>query len=185
MFRILDILINYKFTKKSVIVSFGGGVVGDVSALASSLYLRGMIYFCIPTTMTSMIDSSIGGKTGINYKGVINSIGNYHHPKSVFILEDVINELPEREYFAGFAEIIKCGLIENNKILSFLNTNSQKLQKRKIKEIFKICELTLKTKINFFSKDIYEKNIRLFLNFGHTFAHAIEMAIENNIKRIS
>ena len=183
LFRILDILINYKFTKKSVIVSFGGGVVGDVSALASSLYLRGMIYFCIPTTMTSMIDSSIGGKTGINYKGVINSIGNYHHPKSVFILEDVINEIPEREYFAGFAEIIKCGLIENNKILSFLNTNSQKLQKRKIKEIFKICELTLKTKINFFSKDIYEKNIRLFLNFGHTFAHAIEMAIENSIKK--
>ena len=119
MFRILDILINYKFTKKSVIVSFGGGVVGDVSALASSLYLRGMIYFCIPTTMTSMIDSSIGGKTGINYKGVINSIGNYHHPKSVFILEDVINEIPEREYFAGFAEIIKCGLIEIIKFYLF------------------------------------------------------------------
>ena len=183
LFRILDLLIKFKFTKRSVIVSFGGGVVGDVAALASSLYLRGLIYFCIPTTMTSIVDSSIGGKTAINYKGVINAVGNYFHPKSVFILEKVIEEIPSREYYSGFAEIIKCGLIENNKILTFLTKNKKKLIKRDIKEIFKICELTLKTKINFFTRDIYEKGSRLNLNFGHTFAHAIEMAIENNIKK--
>ena len=97
LFRILDLLIKFKFTKRSVIV-FGGGVVGDV-ALASSLYLRGLIYFCIPTTMTSIVDSSIGGKTAINYKGVINAVGNYFHPKSVFILEKVIEEIPSREYY--------------------------------------------------------------------------------------
>ena len=127
LFSILDLLIKNKFTKKSIIISFGGGVVGDVAALASSLYLRGLIYFCIPTTITSIVDSSIGGKTAINYKGVINSIGNYYHPKAVFILEDVINEIPDREYFSGFAEIIKCGLIENNKIFSFLKRNKKTL----------------------------------------------------------
>ncbi len=183
LFRILDLLIKFKFSKRSVIVSFGGGVVGDVTALASSLYLRGLIYFCIPTTITSMIDSSVGGKTAINYKGVINAVGNYYHPKTVFILEDVISSIPEREFFSGFAEIIKCGLIENNEILSFLKKYKKKLKKRSIKEIFKICELTLRTKINFFTRDVHEKSSRLFLNFGHTFAHAIEMAIENNMKR--
>tara|TARA_A100000164_G_scaffold378155_1_gene419036 strand:+ start:917 stop:2038 length:1122 start_codon:yes stop_codon:yes gene_type:complete len=183
LFRILDLLIKFKFTKRSIIVSFGGGVVGDVAALASSLYLRGLIYFCIPTTITSIIDSSIGGKTAINYKGVINAVGSYYHPKTVFILEDVIIEIPDREYFSGFAEIIKCGLIENNKILSFLMQYKKELKKRSIKEIFKVCELTLKTKINFFTGDVYEKSSRLFLNFGHTFAHSIEMAIENNMKK--
>ncbi len=183
LFKILDILLKNKFTKKSIIISFGGGVVGDVTALASSLYLRGLIYFCIPTTMTAIVDSSIGGKTAINYKGVINSIGNYYHPNTVFILEETVKEIPDREYFAGFAEIIKCGLIGKNKILTFLEEERSGLINRKIEKVFKICLMTLDTKIKFFSGDIYEKNLRLMLNFGHTFAHAIEMAIENNLKK--
>ena len=183
LFKILDVLLKNKFTKKSIIISFGGGVVGDVTALASSLYLRGLIYFCIPTTMTAIIDSSIGGKTAINYKGVINSIGNYYLPDAVFILENTIEEIPEREYFAGFAEIIKCGLISNNKILTYLKKEKDNLITRKIDVVFKICSMTLSTKIKFFSKDVYEKNTRLMLNFGHTFAHAIEMTIENNLKK--
>ena len=129
LFKILDTLIKNKFTKKSIIISFGGGVVGDVTALASSLYLRGLIYFCIPTTMTAIVDSSIGGKTAINYKGVINSIGNYYHPDAVFIMEETIKEIPDREYFAGFAEIIKCGLIGKNKILEFLEKEKKKFDK--------------------------------------------------------
>ena len=120
LFKILDFLIQNKFTKKSVIISCGGGVVGDVAALASSLYLRGTIYFSIPSTMTAIVDSAIGGKTGINYKGIINSIGTYYHPKNVFILEDIISSIPNREYISGFSEIIKCGLIDNKKILHYL-----------------------------------------------------------------
>ncbi len=183
LFKILDVLLKNKFTKRSIIISFGGGVVGDVTALASSLYLRGLIYFCIPTTMTAIVDSSIGGKTAINYKGVINSVGNYYHPDAVFILEETIKEIPEREYFAGFAEIIKCGLIGKNKILTYLKKEKNELINRKIEKVFKICFMTLNEKIKFFSKDIYENNTRLMLNFGHTFAHAIEMAIENNLKK--
>ena len=183
LFNIIDILLKKKFTKKSVIVSCGGGVIGDVSALASSLYLRGLFYFCIPTTMTAIVDSSIGGKTAINYKGITNSVGTYFHPKNVFIIEDIIKTLPQREFLAGIAEVIKCGLIDNNNILSFLEKNKKEIIKRNFNYLSKLCELTLKTKIKFFQNDIFEKNERLFLNFGHTFAHAIEMAIENHVKK--
>ena len=183
LFKIIDFLIKNKFTKKSVVISCGGGVVGDVAALASSLYLRGTIYCNIPSTMTAIVDSAVGGKTGINYKGIINSIGTYYHPKNVFILEDIISSIPEREYLAGFAEIIKCGLIDNKKILNFLSDKKDLLIKRNFNYVKKICELTLRTKIKFFKDDVFENNSRLLLNFGHTFAHAIEMAIENEIKK--
>jgi 3-dehydroquinate synthase len=183
LFKILDVLLKNNFSKRSIVISFGGGVIGDVTALASSLYLRGLIYFCIPTTITSIVDSSIGGKTAINYRGVINSIGNYYHPKSVIILEDIIVDLPDREYFSGFAEIIKCGLIDNNKILGYLKRYEKNLKFRNINNVFEICSLTLKIKIKFFLNDIYEKNSRLMLNFGHTFAHSIEMSIENKLNK--
>ena len=183
LFGIINFLIKNKFSKSSVLISFGGGVVGDVAALASSLYLRGTNYFSIPSTMTAIVDSSIGGKTGINYKGIINSLGSYYHPKNVFILEDIISSLPEREYTAGIAEIIKCGLIDNKKIIYFLKKNKDKIIQKNYKYVSAVCEMTLKSKIKFFSDDIYEKNLRLNLNFGHTFAHAIEMAIENELKK--
>lgn len=183
LFQILDLLIQNKFTKRSVIISFGGGVVGDVSALASSLYLRGLYYFNIPSTMTAIVDSSIGGKTAINYKGIINSLGTYFHPRNVFIFENVIKKLPDREFFSGIAEIIKCGLIDNNEILKFLKINKKQIFARDYKYLSKLCNLTLKTKIKFFVNDIFEAKERLYLNFGHTFAHAIEMAIENNLKK--
>lgn len=183
LFKILDILLANKFTKNSVIISFGGGVLGDVSAMASSLYLRGLNYICIPTTMTSIVDSSIGGKTAINYKGITNSIGTYYHPTTVFILEKIIKTLPNREFVAGIAEIIKCGIIGDNKIINLLKNSKKQVINRDINTIFKICFLTLKTKIKFFQNDVYEKNSRLSLNFGHTFAHAIEMSIEQKIKK--
>ena len=89
LFKIIDKLIEKRFTKKSVVISCGGGVIGDMCALASSLYLRGLIYYHIPTTMTAIVDSCIGGKTAINYKGIINSVGGYYHPKKVFISKNV------------------------------------------------------------------------------------------------
>jgi len=183
LFDILNFLIKNKFTKKSVVISFGGGVIGDVAALASSLYLRGTIYFSIPSTMTAIVDSSIGGKTGINYKGIINSLGTYYHPKNVFILEEIISSLPQREFIAGLAEVIKCGLIDNKKILTFLLKNKNNILNRKYSFVSKLCEMTINSKIKFFTNDIYENNYRLALNFGHTFAHAIEMGIENEVKK--
>ncbi len=183
LFKILDVLLANNFTKKSIIISLGGGVIGDVSALASSLYLRGLYYICIPTTMTAIVDSAIGGKTAINYKGITNSIGTYYHPKLVFILDKIIKTLPEREFFAGIAEVIKCGIIGDKKILKLLELNRDQILKRKNNLVFKMCYLTLKTKLKFFINDIYEKDKRLSLNFGHTFAHAIEMATEQKTKK--
>ena len=177
LFKIIDNLFNKKFTKKSVIISCGGGVIGDVNALASSLYLRGLIHFHIPTTMTAIIDSCIGGKTGINYKGIINSLGTYYHSKRVYISKNIINLLPKREFLAGIPEIIKCGLIHKKSILTKLN-NKNKILKRDFPYIAKIIKSTLRTKIEFFKNDISEANERLRLNFGHTFAHAIEMALQ-------
>tara|TARA_B100000745_G_scaffold188991_1_gene124104 strand:+ start:559 stop:1671 length:1113 start_codon:yes stop_codon:yes gene_type:complete len=183
LFKIVNNLIKNNFTKKSVLISCGGGVIGDVSALASSLYLRGLIYFHIPTTMTAMVDSCIGGKTGINYRGIINSFGNYYHPKCVYILEDIIKLIPEREYLAGIPEVIKCGLIDSKKILNFLKVNKKQIIYRNFSYVSKMCKFALQTKIKFFLKDIYEKNQRLNLNFGHTFAHAMEMTLEKHFKR--
>jgi len=180
LFKILDELIKRGFTKKSVIISCGGGVVGDVCALASSLYLRGLIYYHIPTTMTAVVDSCIGGKTGINYNDIINSVGNYYHPRMVFISKNAINLIPKREFFSGLPEVMKSGLINDKKILSLLNNNKEKCLSRNYKFLSKLIYMTLKTKIKFFQKDIYENSTRLNLNFGHTFAHAIEMALKSN-----
>ena len=179
LFKILDTLIKYKFTKKSVIISCGGGVIGDISALASSLYLRGLIYYHIPTTMTSIVDSCIGGKTGINYKNIINSVGNYYHPKNVFISKNIIKFMPRREFFSGLPEVIKCGIINNKQIINLLESNTSKYFLRDYNFLSKLIFKTLKTKIKYFKDDIYENKKRLNLNFGHTFAHAIEMVIKS------
>lgn len=183
LFKIIDILISNQFTKNSILISCGGGVVGDLSNLAASLYLRGMIYFHVPSTMTAIIDSCIGGKTAINHRNIINSIGTYYHPKSVMIFKEIIDNLPDREYFAGIPEIIKCGLIKKSNILKYLINHQEDIKKRKFKIIKELISETLKTKIHFFINDINEKNYRLNLNFGHTFAHAIEMATDDNFKK--
>lgn len=183
LFKILDFLILKKFTKNSVIISCSGGVIGDIASLASSLYLRGLIYLHIPTTITSIIDSCIGGKTGINYKGLINSLGTYYHPKVVYISQEILKEIPQREYYSGLPEIIKYGLIKKNSIFQNLNKDKNLIDSRNFNFLSKLINESLKTKIHFFSKDVYEKEKRLSLNFGHTFAHAIEMGTQNFFKK--
>ena len=183
LFKIIDFLIVNNFTKNSIILSCAGGVIGDIASLAACIYLRGMIYLHIPTTMTSIIDSCIGGKTGINYKDLINSIGTYYHPKSVYISKEILDKIPNREYYSGIPEIIKYGIIKKNSILKSIIENQKLVNERNFKFISKLISESLKTKIFYFSNDIYEKNSRLALNFGHTFAHAIEMATQKLFKK--
>ena len=180
--NILNYLLAKNFSKKSVLISIGGGVLGDVCGLAASLYLRGMIYFNVPSTMTAMVDSCLGGKTAINYKNIINSIGTYHHADHVFIFNELIQSLPEKEFLAGIPEILKCGLIKKNKIIKTLEAEKNKILKRDFYTLRNLIKDTLMTKVSFFKNDIYEKQLRLSLNFGHTFAHAIEMATAQMIK---
>lgn len=183
LFSLINLMMKKKFTKKSILISLGGGVIGDVSALAASLYYRGIIYFYIPSTMTAIVDSCIGGKTGINYKNVINSVGNYYHANSVFIYHDILKNLPDREYFSGIPEIIKCGLLKKNKIIKILLQSKKEIFLRDYKVLENLCSETLKTKIVFFKNDIFENNKRLNLNFGHTFAHSFEMATEKLLNK--
>lgn len=180
LFKLIDFLIEKKFSKNSILLSCGGGVIGDLSALASSLYLRGLNYCHIPTTLTAIVDSCIGGKTGINYKDIINSVGNYYHPKIVFIFDEIIKKMPNREFLSGIPEILKCGVIKKNKILKILLNSKSKIINRDFKVISNLCKETLKTKIHFFINDVREKKSRLNLNFGHTFAHSIEMSCNFN-----
>jgi 3-dehydroquinate synthase len=180
LLTIINKLSNLQFTRKSVIISFGGGVVGDVSALAACLYMRGMIYFHIPSTMMAILDSCIGGKTAVNFNHRINLIGTYYHPLRVYISDEVIKNIPEKEYFHGISEAIKCGIIDNKNILKILEFNKKKIFLRDYKTIENLCFLVLKSKIKFFLNDVMENNLRLILNFGHTFAHAIEMALAQN-----
>lgn len=183
LFSLLNLMMSKKFTKKSLLISLGGGVIGDVSALAASLYFRGILYFYIPSTMTSIIDSCIGGKTGINYKNIINSVGNYYHANSVFIFHEILKKLPDREFYSGVPEIIKCGLLKKNKIIDILINSHHEVSRRDYKVLEKLCSETLKTKISFFKNDVYENGERLYLNFGHTFAHSFEMATEKLLNK--
>ena len=178
LFKILDSFFDKKFTKKSILVSCGGGVIGDVCGLASALYLRGLIHYNIPTTMTAIIDSCVGGKTAINYRGVINSIGTYYHPEKIYISKNILNLLPLREFKAGIPEILKCGLIDKNPTINLLK-NKNNVSANNFNYLAKIIKYTLQTKIKFFQNDVYEEGKRLNLNFGHTFAHAIEMSLKN------
>lgn len=177
LFKILSKLSDLKFTKKSVLISCSGGVVGDVSALAACLYMRGLIYFHIPTTMMAIVDSCLGGKTGINFKKRINLIGTYYHPRRIYISNEIIQKIPEREYLSGFAEAIKCGIIGDKSILKILEIKKEDLLKRDFSVFKRLCAKVLKTKIKFFINDIKEQNSRLMLNFGHTFAHSLEEAL--------
>lgn len=183
LFKIINFLINENFTKKSVIISCCGGVIGDLSGLAASLYLRGLYYFHIPSTMTSIVDSCIGGKTAINYRNIINSIGTYYHPKSVFISSEIINKMPEREYLAGIPEIIKCGLIYKNNIVKILTKYESEVKNKKFNIVSKLIAECLKTKIYYVKNDLEENGKRLCLNFGHTFAHSFEMTTQNYYKK--
>ena len=180
-FKITNKLFEKKFTKNSVLISCGGGVIGDVSGLSASLYLRGLNYFHIPTTMTAIIDSCIGGKNGVNYKNIINSLGTYYHPQNVYISKTIIHYLPSREYISGIPEIIKCGLISKSNLIKYLNMKN-KIIERNFLTVSKIIKDALLIKIKFFKNDVKEKNHRLMLNFGHTFAHAIESSLDTYLK---
>ena len=177
-FKALNFLINQilknNIERTSLIITFGGGVVGDIGGFVSSILLRGLNYIQIPTTLLAQVDSSVGGKTGINTKHGKNLVGAFHQPKSVIIDTHLLKTLPKRELYAGFAEVIKYSLINDRRFFNYLNLNFDAILSLKepfIKyTIYKCCQI--KSKI--VAEDEKEKGIRATLNLGHTFAHALE-----------
>ncbi len=175
--KIIKNLLKMNFNRSDCVISFGGGIIGDLSAFIANLTKRGMRYVNIPTTLLSQVDASIGGKTGINTPHGKNLIGTYYQPD--FVLSDiaVLKSLPQREIVSGYGEILKHSLILDKKFFFWLFKNGKKIiiqkdNKLLVKAIFKSCKI----KSFIVSKDEKEKNLRMILNFGHTFAHGFEGA---------
>jgi len=160
--------------RSSVILAFGGGVVGDVAGLLASLYMRGVDVVQIPTTVLAQVDASIGGKTGVNLRTGKNLLGTFHQPRAVLIDPVVLTTLPEREFRAGLYESIKCGVIGNPALFDFLvDTDPKKLRRNPAKLEWVIAE-SVKLKAEVVSSDERESGLRRILNFGHTIGHALE-----------
>ena len=175
--NILSILLNKNFKRNDCIISIGGGITGDVSGFAASIFKRGLKFINIPTTLLSQVDSSIGGKTAINSKYGKNLIGTFYQPS--LVISDIIflKSLPKREIICGYGEVLKHAIIADKKFFSFLDVNASQILNLKSplieKTIFQSC--SIKKKI--VETDEKEMGIRKILNFGHTFAHAYEATL--------
>ena len=175
--KILQVLLNKNFSRQDCVITVGGGITGDVGGFAASLYKRGLNFINIPTTLLSQVDSSIGGKTGINTKEGKNLIGSFYQPKMVISDTEFLKSLPKREINCGYGEIFKHSLILNKKFFKYLNNNSSKILNLKSPFIEKTIFESCKIKKVIIQKDEKEKGIRKILNFGHTFAHAFEATL--------
>jgi len=170
--KILIFCAEKNFSRDDTIVSLGGGVVSDISGFVSSIYMRGIRFITIPTSLLSQVDASIGGKTGVNFYNKKNLIGSFYQPECIFINLGTLKTLPEREMKQGIAEIIKYGVIKSKKIFELIEKESQNI-KRFLPEIVEEC---VKIKAEIVEKDEREKSgLREILNFGHTIGHAIEV----------
>lgn len=176
LLRIIDLLEKNKFTKDATLLAFGGGTIGDLGGFASSIFYRGLNLVQIPTTLTAQIDSSLGGKVAINYNNNINAIGNYYHPKLIICDYNFIKTLPKRDFLSGLAEVIKSALISSKEKTRFLERNYKKILRKDKNIILNMVSKIIKIKLYHVSKDEKEKNVRMFLNYGHTIGQAIESA---------
>ena len=168
--KILSLLLKKNFNRNDCLISIGGGITGDVSGFAASMFKRGLKFINIPTTLLSQVDSSIGGKTGINNKYGKNLIGTFYQPSLVISDINFLKSLPKRELVCGYGEILKHALITDKKFFTFLNKNGAKILNLKSplieKAIYRSCSIKKKV----VEVDEKEMNIRKILNFGHTFA---------------
>ncbi len=179
---ILNKLFKFNFNRNDCIISFGGGIVGDVSGFAASIFKRGLKFVNIPTTLLAQIDSSIGGKTGVNNKYGKNLIGSFMQPDLVISDVNMLNSLPKREMICGYGEILKHSIISNRKTFNYLRKNYNKILKLKSPYIEKTISDSCKVKKKIVEKDEKEKNLRKILNLGHTFAHAYEASLSYSKK---
>ena len=175
--KILEILLNKNFSRQDCVITIGGGITGDVGGFVASLFKRGLQFINLPTTLLSQVDSSIGGKTGINTKQGKNLVGTFYQPKIVISDTDFLKTLPNREIICGYGEILKHALILNKVFYNYLNNNISKILKLQSKNIEKTIYESCKIKKLVVEKDEREKGIRKILNFGHTFAHAYEATL--------
>lgn len=178
--KIMNYCIKVNLSRKSLVIALGGGVVGDLAGFVAATYMRGIDVVQVPTTLLSQVDSSIGGKTGINLGHSKNIIGAFHQPKNVYINVEALKTLPQKDYLSGMGEVIKYAFIEKNacderlNFMDFLIENYENIMDRKTSTLLNMVKKCAEIKANVVDKDEKEGNLRKILNFGHTFGHGIE-----------
>ena len=175
--KILSILLSKNFNRNDCLISIGGGITGDISGFAASIFKRGLKFVNIPTTLLAQVDSSIGGKTGINTKCGKNLIGAFYQPSLVISDINFLKTLPKREIICGYGEILKHALIADKKFFTFLNKNGSKILNLKSPLIEMAIHKSCSIKKRIVESDEKEMSLRKILNFGHTFAHAFEATL--------
>ncbi|MEM7462209.1 MAG: 3-dehydroquinate synthase [Pseudomonadota bacterium] len=180
---VTDKMLDLKLERNDLLIAFGGGVVGDLAGFAAAIFRRGIDFVQIPTSLLAQVDSSVGGKTGINTSHGKNLIGAFHQPILVLADTDLLKTLPEREFRAGYAEVVKYGLIDDPDFFDWLDENAE--------EVFnfgpalaRAIAVSCESKARIVSEDEREQGKRALLNLGHTFGHALEAAVEYDSSRL-
>ncbi|MGZ4959584.1 MAG: 3-dehydroquinate synthase [Methylomonas sp.] len=172
--KIFDKLLENKFSRNATLIALGGGVIGDMGGFAAACYQRGIAFIQIPTTLLAQVDSSVGGKTGVNHPLGKNMIGAFYQPQCVIADADVLDTLDDRQLSAGLAEVIKYGLIRDPEFLNWLEANMSRLIARDKQALAYAIERSCVNKAQVVGEDEFESGVRATLNLGHTFGHAIE-----------
>ena len=172
--EITDEFISFGVDRSCFILGIGGGVVCDITGFAASIFMRGLSFGYVSTTLLSQVDASVGGKTGVNYRGYKNMLGTFRQPEFVLCDTDMIKTLPEQDYRSGFAEVVKHGIIKDREFFNYLGSHHDEIENREIAFLSKIVSDSIKIKAGVVRKDPTEQGYRRILNFGHTFGHAIE-----------
>jgi 3-dehydroquinate synthase len=175
--RIFDGLLGVRFARDCTIIALGGGVVGDMAGFAAAAYQRGVAFVQVPTTLLAQVDSSVGGKTGVNHALGKNMIGAFHQPRAVIADTDTLDTLPDRELSAGIAEVIKYGLIRDPDFFAWMEAEMPALLGRDAKALAYAIERSCRNKAEVVAADELESGQRALLNLGHTFGHAIETGV--------
>jgi 3-dehydroquinate synthase len=160
----------------SLLIAFGGGIVGDVGGFLAAIYMRGIPYVQVPTTLLAQVDSSVGGKTGVNLPEGKNLIGSFHHPLAVFADIGVLGTLPERELKAGLMESVKAGIIRDRSLVRFMEEHADEVLGREARALEKVIAASIRMKAEVVKQDERERGLRMILNLGHTVGHALEQA---------
>jgi len=172
--RVCESIIAARIERGDLAVALGGGVIGDLTGFAAACYMRGAPFMQVPTTLLAMVDSSVGGKTGVNHPLGKNMIGAFHQPKLVLMDLDTLATLPKEEFLSGMAEVIKYGVIWDRELFDFLGRNREKIMARQEGPLGHIIRRSCEIKADVVSKDEREGGLRAILNFGHTVGHAVE-----------
>lgn len=181
VYSLYEHLIQAKFDRKDLLIALGGGVTGDLTGYVAATYLRGIGFIQMPTSLLAMVDSSIGGKTGVDFQSYKNMIGAFHQPESVYINLNTLTSLSDRQYYAGLGEIIKHGLIKESDYYQWLKDHKDEIKSRNIPVMKEMIYRSCLIKREVVEKDPKELGERALLNFGHTIGHAVEKLTNFNL----